>query len=579
MGLCLEQMDLESGSASSNGPAGPPPIPTLVCSRFLIQEQIGSGSYSVVHRAQEIDTNEELAVKLEWVNAPKGRRLLAEAKLYKAFGSSQDVPRVLWAGRQGGFNIMVMDMQGPSLDDLFTACNRKFSLKTVLMLALQMLDRIEFVHSRSVIHRDIKPHNFLIGRGELCDHVVIMDFGLAKYYQDRSGNHIPCTERRGVTGTVRYTSLNVHNGLEPSRRDDVEAIGFVLLHFLMGGLPWQGLKARDKRHKHEVIKKYKQTTPVEELCDGCPYEFVCWMKHCRSLEHHQEPNYEYLRTITSELYLREGFPIDNIFDWTDVEDDIVKQATNSLGMRRRSDGMAASESVNPSLRSGSVLPSNLGSYQAPWIQNQNSDDEDIVPKLAHNSDHILRRTASKNRLMTGRATEQKASDRPLYRSGTNRSRVTRTATAGSRGRIGRQTTIQTTAPPRTAQTPSLRPTQSRHGGSSVNGDKPSGVTWKPCWRGGGPRGSGVGPRDSRDSHGAEEVHEATTVDRLRSLTGSNANGLSRSTTQRRQNGIRPFQRDVRTGLGQPKSSSHEGDDMSRIRSYDRNLFPRNKATE
>jgi len=312
--------------------SGPPPVPSLVAGRFRVKERIGSGSYSVVYRGTDREMHDKVAIKCEWVKAEKGRRLLPEARLYETFGKCKDVPQVRWYGRQGPYNIMVMDLQGASLDDRFSACGRKFSLKTVLLLAEQMIERIEFVHSHGIVHRDIKPHNFLMGMGEAQDRVLIMDFGLAKRYMDRiSGKHIACTEHRGVTGTVRYASLNVHEGLEPSRRDDLEAIGFVLMHFLRGTLPWQGLKASSKRAKHEKIKRCKQKTSIDELCKGYPDEFAQYLKHCRSLQYAERPDYEYLRKLMRDCMARERLKRDGVFDWTEGASEVSTTADEQSG--------------------------------------------------------------------------------------------------------------------------------------------------------------------------------------------------------------------------------------------------------
>lgn len=159
-----------------------------------------------------------------------------------------------------------MDNLGASLEELFRKCQRRFSLKTVLMLADQMIQRVEYMHSRLYLHRDIKPDNFLMGLGKRQHYVYIIDFGLTKKYRNpKTGQHIPYKDGKSLTGTARYASLNTHIGIEQSRRDDLECLGFVLIYFLKGGLPWQGVKAKTRKEKYEMIKGMKVKVPIEDL--------------------------------------------------------------------------------------------------------------------------------------------------------------------------------------------------------------------------------------------------------------------------------------------------------------------------
>lgn len=170
---------------------------------------------------------------------------------------------------------MVIDLLGPSMEDLFNFCGRKFSLKTVLMLADQMISRIEFTHAKNFIHRDIKPDNFLMGTGKKGHHVYLIDFGLAKKYRDHKTHvHIQYKDNKNLTGTARYASINTHLGIEQSRRDDLESLGYVLMYFNKGSLPWQGLKAGTKIQKYERISEKKMSTPVEVLCKGFPSKYT-----------------------------------------------------------------------------------------------------------------------------------------------------------------------------------------------------------------------------------------------------------------------------------------------------------------
>ncbi|KAL8446814.1 hypothetical protein Emag_004575 [Eimeria magna] len=295
------------------GQFGPP---ACINGTYRVGRKIGSGSFGCLYEG--IDPHgREVAIKLEPANT-KHPQLLYEARIVKLLQGGVGIPACYWYGLEGEWHAMVMERLGHSLEDLFNACQRVFSLSTVLQLGIQMLDRLAYIHQRNCIHRDVKPDNFLVGRHGDGNCVYLIDFGLAKKYRDAQGKHIAYKEGKNLTGTARYASLATHLGVEQARRDDLEGLGYVLLYFLRGSLPWQGLKATSKRDKYSKITHTKMSVDLHALCAGLPQCFSVYMTYCRALHFGDPPNHSYLRGLFVEALQQQPKAHRNVFDWIPI---------------------------------------------------------------------------------------------------------------------------------------------------------------------------------------------------------------------------------------------------------------------
>ncbi|KAL7312341.1 Palmitoylated plasma membrane-bound casein kinase [Mucor circinelloides] len=284
---------------------------------YKVGRKLGEGSFGIIYEGTNLLNNLQVAIKFE-PRKSDAPQLREEYRAYKTLLNITGIPSAYYFGQEGLHNILVIDLLGPSLEDLFDTCSRKFSVKTVATLARHMITRIQSVHDNNLIYRDIKPDNFLIGRQGTSDAntVYLIDFGMAKQYRDpKTKQHIPYRERKSLSGTARYMSINTHLGREQSRRDDLESLGHVFMYFLRGSLPWQGLKAATNKQKYEKIGEKKQTTTIKDLCAGFPEEFGIYLQYVRKLGFEETPDYDFLRDLFTKVLKNHGDTDDEIYDW------------------------------------------------------------------------------------------------------------------------------------------------------------------------------------------------------------------------------------------------------------------------
>jgi serine/threonine protein kinase len=344
----------------------------IIGNRFKIGRRIGEGSFGIIYDGVDTTTNKHVAIKYESKKS-EAPQLRDEYRTYKLLQGFTGIPNAYYFGPESMYNILVIDLLGPSLEDMFDTCNRKFSVKTVCLAAKQMLCRVQSVHEKSLVYRDIKPDNFLVGRippyvdttenpsldkdvNSILKHhskehphpasqIYLIDFGMAKFYRDpKTLQHIPYKEKRSLSGTARYMSINTHLGREQSRRDDLEGLGHVLMYFLRGSLPWQGMKAATNKQKYEKIGEKKRTTPIKELCDGFPEEFAIYMNYVRKLGFEETPDYDYLRGLFDNVLKRMGEEEDNVFDWMIKLEEQRKEITR-LREKQKSNANNSSQQI------------------------------------------------------------------------------------------------------------------------------------------------------------------------------------------------------------------------------------------
>ena len=264
----------------------------IVEGKYRLHSKIGEGAFGKIFSGVNKNTGDEVAVKIE--KCSKVSPLRNEARIYTVLRDIKGIPKMRAWGTEGKFNYLVVDLLGESLEQKRKLSGGTISLKQVLGIGIQMLERITDIHKCGLIHRDVKPANFIYGKNTNDNNVLyIIDFGLAKVYRDNK-QHVSKRGGRGLLGTARFVSINTHNGISPSRRDDIESIGYVIIYLLLGELPWQGLSCDTEQDKY-LIGELKKNINLWDLT--IPSEIILFVEHARMLEYAEEPDYSFLSSL------------------------------------------------------------------------------------------------------------------------------------------------------------------------------------------------------------------------------------------------------------------------------------------
>ena len=283
----------------------------LIFKKFQVKKLLYTSIMSKIYEGLNEITKEPVAMKFEKIG---GKFELLESEAYfllllKGFG----IPRLISFGKNSNYKILVEELLGPSIYFILDIKDNKTRLNDVCLIALQILDRLEYIHSKNVIHKDIKPFNFIFGKKD-PNILYIIDFGLSKKYRStRTGKHIKFNKIKQVDGSFRYMSINCNRGYEQSRKDDLESLGYMLIYLAKQYLPWSDIVDNLKENENvrilETLAKKVRTRP-EELCSGLPLEFAEYIKYCRKLEFEDDPNYNYLKHLFITILNRNGELVD-----------------------------------------------------------------------------------------------------------------------------------------------------------------------------------------------------------------------------------------------------------------------------
>ena len=274
----------------------------MIINKYKIIDKIKEGKFGAVFKCQNTWTDELVAIKFEQKDFVV-KTLKNEAKVYQYLGKLDGFPKLKWFGTSGENTYLVMDLLGTSLSEMINYY-KVFSLKTVIMLGIQIIKRIQILHEKHLLHRDIKPDNFLFGLGKETNKLYLVDFGFSKCF-NYNGKHILENRESKLIGSPNFVSLNVHNGIEPSRRDDLESCIYVILNMLFGKLEWFNKKSTEM-----YLLKYNIIN-IEEV----PSFIKIILHYVRNMKFDEIPDYTYIIDLMVKEFNFHNYIDDGKYDW------------------------------------------------------------------------------------------------------------------------------------------------------------------------------------------------------------------------------------------------------------------------
>ena len=287
-------------------------LKSILFKKYLVIKKIDEGSFGSIYLSQNIQTKEKVAIKIE--NRKTENPLLEREAYILFYLRGPGLPEIKTFGKTKDLFILIQNLLGPSLANLLDKHSIVFTIKDICMLSIQMIERLEYIHLKNYIHRDIKPHNFLMGIDD-PDILYLIDFGLSKKYRSKKGKHIKFSINNNITGTPRYCSINGLRGAEQSRRDDLESLFYVIIYFFRGNLPWQNLKIKSRQERFNRINYLKKNISYKILCKNLPQELYNFGTYIKRLKFEEDPDYNFLRNCFDSILKKINEKNDNKFSW------------------------------------------------------------------------------------------------------------------------------------------------------------------------------------------------------------------------------------------------------------------------
>ena len=359
----------------------------LLFKKFHPIKPIGKGTFSTVYLCINIKNDSYVVIKAEKRSKNGVELLETEAfVLYHLRGFG--IPEVLSYGRTKTHNILVLPLLGRNLLDAFIIKNKYVNMNDICSTAIQILDRIEWVHSNNIVYRDIKPENFLLGNKDK-DIIYLIDFGLCrKYKSSKTGKHIPAKNLGKFTGTSRYASVYAMAGNEQSRRDDIESIGYMLIYFMKKKLPWQGIKGNSYKECYHKLYLMKKHLKIEDLCKGLPTEIIDYMNAARALKFEEEPDYRYLKGLFKIVLSKNNTSFDKyIFSWCNYYICTDGSASNKINRRNSNSKLDRKSSAHHRL------------YKKIQQSIEKKNKSISVPKPCHKQSEVSNKSGLNNLLL------------------------------------------------------------------------------------------------------------------------------------------------------------------------------------